>query len=73
MKVEFVKNHTHKGRRYVKGDTLDASDSELVRLVSRGVALKQPKAPAPKKPTPENESLFEETSIGDTDGPATDK
>lgn len=71
MKVEFIRAHTHKGSRYSKGQTLDVSDTDLVKLISRGVAKKH-KAATFKKSAPKIESKIE-TSIGDTDGPATDE
>lgn len=71
MKIEFVTSHTHKGIKRSRGEVLDVSDSELVKLVSRGVAKKH-KANTFKKAPPKIESEIQ-PSIGDTDGPATDK
>lgn len=74
MEVVFIKKHTHKGTTYYAGDTLDASDNEVVTLLSRGAAEKvKGKSPKPK-PTPSfDETPETETSVGDTDGPATDE
>ncbi len=69
MKVEFLKKHKHRGHTYYNGDVVDVSDSDLVRLIERGVAKKF-KLIRPAEPDP-TETI--ENPIGDTDGPATDE
>jgi hypothetical protein len=71
MKVEFLCGHTHAGQRYNPGDVVEVPDGTLVKLISRGVAKKH-KSVTFKKASPKIEVKIE-TSIGDTDGPATNE
>lgn len=71
MKVEFLKSHTHRGSRYSRGAQIDVQDSDVVKLISRGVAKKF--KPAPKKPTHLEIESESNTLIGETDVLATDE
>ena len=71
MKVEILKRHKHRGTVHVMGDVIDVSDTDMVRLVERGVAKKY-KATRPASPKEPELPLFD-NPIGDTDGPARDE